>query len=78
MIVGKRESRPLEVYECDSLFTACKVHRLDEVIILSVMTGLRKGVILMLEWLVEGQPDGGVLGDPLRVASGTHPVPDDA
>ena len=45
----KREIRPLEVGKCKSLFAACKDHRLDDAVILSAMTGLRKGEILALE-----------------------------
>ena len=56
----KREIRPLEVGKCKSLFAACKDHRLDDAVILSAMTGLRKGEILAQEWsavnLSEGLP----------------------
>ncbi|MEO2036167.1 MAG: tyrosine-type recombinase/integrase [Planctomycetaceae bacterium] len=48
--VRRREIRPLEVHECGCLFTGCKEHRLGDSIILSAMTGLRKGEILALEW----------------------------
>ena len=56
--VRKRAIRPLEVHECGSLFTACKDHRLGDAVILSAMTGLRKGEILALEWTAVNLSEG--------------------
>ena len=56
--VRKREIRPLEVDEYESLFMACKDHRLGDAVILSAMTGLRKGEILALEWSAVNLPEG--------------------
>ena len=56
--VRKREIRPLEIDECETLFLACKDHRLGDAIILSAMTGLRKGEALALEWSAVNLPEG--------------------
>ena len=56
--VQKREIRPLEIEECQSLFAACAKHRLSDAIILSAMTGLRKGEILALKWLAVNLAEG--------------------
>jgi integrase len=56
--VRKREIRPLEIKKCGGLFAACKDHRLGDSIILSAMTGLRKGEILALEWTAVNLREG--------------------
>lgn len=44
--------------ECDSLFSCCEDHRLGDAIILSALTGLRKGEILALEWTAVNLREG--------------------
>ncbi|MCH2212849.1 MAG: site-specific integrase [Fuerstiella sp.] len=56
--VRKREIRPLEVSECNSLFAACKDHRLGDAIIVAATTGLRKGEVLALKWAAVNLSEG--------------------
>lgn len=48
--VSRKEMRTLEPEECFRLFEACEKHRLGDAIILAVLTGLRKGEVLGLQW----------------------------
>ncbi|MCA9113957.1 MAG: site-specific integrase [Planctomycetaceae bacterium] len=48
--VERREVIPLELEHCRQLFAECKKHRLGEIVPLAVMTGLRLGELLALEW----------------------------
>jgi len=48
--VVRDERRPLEPEQCAALFDACREHRLGDLIVLAVLTGLRKGELFALEW----------------------------
>ena len=48
--VERREVIPLELDQCKDLFAECKKHRLGDIVPLAVLTGLRLGELLALEW----------------------------
>lgn len=48
--VERREVVPLELDQLGSLFAECEKHRLGDIIPLAIMTGLRLGELLALEW----------------------------
>jgi len=45
-----KEVIPLEPEQCHKLFSACKAHRLGDMIVLAALTGLRKGELFALDW----------------------------
>lgn len=49
-VVRRRDICPLDPDQCETLFHECQKHRLGDVIILAVMTGMRKGEIFGLQW----------------------------
>ncbi|MDA0658602.1 MAG: tyrosine-type recombinase/integrase [Planctomycetota bacterium] len=48
--VVSREVQPLEVDQCERLFAEAETNRLGDIVTLAVMTGLRLGELLALEW----------------------------
>ena len=48
--VERREVIPLELDQCRQLFDECEKHRIGDIVPLAVMTGLRLGELLALEW----------------------------
>ncbi len=56
--VHRKEVVPLEADQCIALFEACKAHRLGDLIILAVLTGLRKGELLALDWSAVNLSEG--------------------
>lgn len=56
--VIRDERRPLEPEQIAKLVEVCQGHRLGDLIVLAVMTGLRKGELFALEWAAVNLPEG--------------------
>ena len=48
--VERREVVPLQLDQLGKLFSECEKHRLGDIVPLAIMTGLRLGELLALEW----------------------------